>query len=228
MQAVLHRLLDHAEQFEAVLSAASELPNLIAIATDLFDAFVKQASEQGIDIEARAKDLLSLFQQLTAPENAAALRVLVDQLPHLATAANHLNELPNLAAIATDVFDEWSSQLKADGIQLEESVRNGLYAALYLGGQIHRDELDRLGFLLKSEVLSEHSVATVGMAGAALSNCHEQVCHSPIPKQIGLFGLLKAMRNPQTKRALVFAVQFSKCFGGMLEDMEKSQSADPR
>jgi hypothetical protein len=129
-----------------------------------------------------------------------------------------LGELPNLFAIAMDVFDEWAVQLKQQGIELESSLRNGLHAALYLGGQIRREELDRLGFLLKSEVLSEQSVETVGMAGSALSSCRRGTCEEPVAKRVGLFGLLAAMREPGVQRAVSFAVQFGKCFGNILEE----------
>ena len=129
-----------------------------------------------------------------------------------------LDELPNLVATAMDVFDEWAIQLKAEGIDLERSLRQGLHAALYLGGQIRIEELDRMGFLLKSDVLSENSVATVGMAGSALSSCHRGTCEHPLPKRVGLFGLLSAIRDPNTQRALSFGLQFAKCFGGVLDN----------
>ena len=215
---VLHRLLDHAESLDQMLSVARDLPSLIAIAVDFFDAISLKASQEGIDIEQRASDLFALLVQVTEPDNLRAIERLVAKLPKLEQGSALLDELPSLLATAMDVFDEWATQLKADGIALEQSLRQGLHAALYLGGQVRKEELDRIGFLLKSEVMSENSVATVGMAGSALSSCHRGTCEHPVPKRVGLFGLLGAIRDPKTQRALSFGLQFAKCFGGVLED----------
>ncbi len=213
---VLHRLLDHAEALDQALTAAGELPNLMAIAVDLFDAVSRRAAENGIDIEQRATRLLQLLVQVTEPKNMAAIETLVARLPQFDQGGALLEDLPNLVATAMDVFDEWATELKDEGIDLERSLRQGLHAALYLGGQIRKEELDRLGFLLKSDVMSENSVTTVGMAGSALSSCREGTCEHPVPKRVGLFGLLGSLRDPNTQRALAFGLQFAKCFGGVL------------
>lgn len=216
-QEMLHRLLDRAEDLDKMLAMTGEVPNLLAIATDLFDSFARQAAEEGIDLQQRVADVLSIVKQLTEPRNVKALQVLANHLPKIQQAVEMSDELPNLAAIATDVIDEWARDLKKDGIDLEQSLKNGLHAALYLGGQIQRDELDRLGYLLRSDVLSEFSVETVGLAGSALSSCRQGSCEHPVPERMGLFGLLGASRDPSTQRALAFAVQFGKCFGTLLE-----------
>ncbi len=224
---VLHRLLDHAESFDQALSLASELPNLLAIAVDFFDAVSRKASQDGIDIEKRATSLVKLLTQVTEPSNMRAIEQLVSQLPRLAQGSQLLDELPNLVATAVDVFDEWATQVKSDGIDLEQSLRQGLHAALYLGGQIRKEELDRIGYLLKSDVMSENSVATVGMAGSALSSCHQGTCEHPVPKRVGLFGLLGAIRDPNTQRALSFGLQFAKCFGGVLDTRPENNLCPP-
>jgi uncharacterized protein YjgD (DUF1641 family) len=215
---VLHRLLDHAESLDQALCVVGDLPNLIATAVDFFDAISQRASQQGIDIESRASGLVRLLKQITDPTNLRAIEKLVALLPQLAEASAIIEDTPNLVATAMDVFDEWASDLKREGIDLEHSARQGLRAALYLGGQIRKEELDRLGFLLKSDVLSENSVTTVGMAGSALSSFREGSCEHPVPKRVGLLGLLSSIRDPNTQRALAFGLQFAKCFGGILDE----------
>lgn len=217
-QQMLHRLLDRAEQLEQILQMTSELPNLLAIATDFFDTIARRAADEGIDLQQRSADVFQLLKEVTEPKNLQAIRALVAQLPRLERGSELAGELPNLLAVAIDVFDEWAIQLKEEGIELESSLRNGLHAALYLGGQIRREEMDRLGFLLKSDVLSEPSVETVGMAGSALSSCRRGTCEQPAPKRMGLLGVLTAMRDPGVQRAVSFAVQFGKCFGNLLEE----------
>ena len=220
---VLHRLLDHAESLDQMLKVASDLPNLLAIAMDFFDAISRKASQEGIDIEHRTTQLMKLVVQVTEPNNMRAIERLVGRLPKLEEGSALLDELPNLIATAMDVFDEYAAQLKSEGIDLEQSVRQGLHAALYLGCRISEDELDRIGFLLKSDVLDVHSVETVGMAGSALSSCRRGTCEHPVPKRVGLFGLLKSIRDPNTQRALSFGLQFAKCFGGVLDEKSKTK-----
>ncbi|XZE56467.1 DUF1641 domain-containing protein [Planctomycetaceae bacterium SH139] len=219
---ILHRLLDRAESFDRMLQMADELPNLLAIATDFFDAISRKAAQDGIDLEQRTTHLVKLLVQITEPRNLQALEQLVARLPKLEASSVLIDELPNLLATAMDVFDEWATNLKASGIDLEQSLRRGLHAALYLGGQIQHEELDRIGFLLKSDVLNEHSVATVGMAGSALASCRRGTCEHPQPERVGLLGLLFAMRDPKTQRAVSFGLQFAKCFGSTLEENHAS------
>ena len=224
---VLHRLLDHAQSLDQMLTTVGELPNLLAIAVDFFDATCRKASQDGIDIEQRATRLVKLLIQVTEPNNMRAIEKLVSRLPKLEEGSALLDELPNLLATAMDVFDEWAAMQKAQGIDLEQSIRQGLHAALYLGGKLNREELGRIGFLLKSEVLSENSVATVSMAGAALSSCHQGSCEHPVAKRVGFWGLLSAMRDPNTQRALSFALQFAKCFGGVLDKTPAGDLCSP-
>lgn len=170
-----------------------------------------------------------LNERLQDPQTVAALNRLLDQADDLSNSIQQARELqetlPNLLAMATDVFDEYAIKLKAQGIDLETSLRQGLHAVLWLGSQIRTEELDRLGYLLRSDVMNEHSVETVGMAGSALASCRRGTCEHPVPKRIGLLGLFSAMRDPNTQRALAFAVQFAKCFGGVLEK-SKPDSCD--
>lgn len=213
----LHRLLDRAESLDQMLQVADELPNLIAIATDFFDAISRKASEDGIDLEQRATQLATLLIKVTEPANMQAIGRMVARLPKLEEGSAFLDELPNLLATAVDVFDEWAGNLKSEGIDLELSIRQGLHAVLYLGGQIQKDELDRVGFLLKSDMLNEHTVQTVGMAASALTGCRSGDREPASPQRVGLFGLLSAIRDPNIQRALSFGLQFAKRFGGELE-----------
>jgi hypothetical protein len=220
----LNRLLDRAGDLEKLLTMTADLaksaPNLAAIATDTVDEACRQASEQGIFVEQRLQGLMRLLLKLTEPETVAAAEGLLGRLAKLDEASKLIDDLPNLIAMAMDVFDEWSAKLKEDGIDLEASLRQGLRAALWLGAQIRQDELERLGFLLRSDVLNPHSVEAVGMAGTALATCQQGVCQHPVPKRVGMLGMLSALRDPDTQRAIAFGVQFAKCFGNTLTERQ--------
>jgi hypothetical protein len=94
-----------------------------------------------------------------------AIQGLASRLPQLAAAAEMADEVPNLVAIVTDVFDEWAVKLKADGIELETAIRQGLHTALWMGQRVSEVELDRMGMLLRSDVMDESAVETVAWPG---------------------------------------------------------------
>jgi hypothetical protein len=219
--AALNRLLDRAGDLEKWLRLLADFessaPNLIAVATDSIDDACHRANEQGIQIDQRLQGLTRLLVRLTEPETLSAAEGLLGRLVTLHQAGDWIDELPNLIAIAVDVLDEWTASLKQEGIDLEASLRQGLRAALWLGSQIRQEELERLGYLLRSDVLHPHSVEAVGMAGTALASCHQGACEHPAPKRVGMWGLLTALRDPNTQRAVAFGLQFAKCFGNALD-----------
>ena len=220
----LIRLLDRAGDLEKLLALTASIekstPDLAAIATDTVDEACRRATEQGIHVEERLQGLMRLLLRLTAPETLLAAEGLLGRLAKLDEASRLFDDLPNLIAIAIDVFDEWTAKLKHDDIDLEASLRQGLRAALWLGTQIRHEELERLGFLLRSDVLNPHSVEAVGMAGTALASCHQGACEHPMPKRVGMLGMLSALRDPNTQRAVAFGVQFAKCFGNTLTERQ--------
>ena len=190
----------------------------MAIVVDLMDEVSRKAGERGVHLEERLTALAGLLVQVSEPQNIAALKELIARLPLLAQGMAMVDELPNLLATVMDVLDEWAAKLKQEGISLDESLRRALHAGLYLGGQIREEELDRIGYLLKSEVMSQNAVETVGLAGAALTRCRQGTCDQPVPPRVGLLGMLKALQDPSTQRAVSFGLQFAKCFGNALND----------
>jgi uncharacterized protein YjgD (DUF1641 family) len=223
----LNRLLDRVDQVAALLDHASaaqkSAPNLLATLVDLGDSIAHKAASDGVDLEQRAQGLFTLMMRLSEPETIQAADRLLAGLPKLAEASQLLAEAPNIFATLMDVLDEWATQLKAEDIDVETSIRQGLHAALWLGARISETELERLGVLLRSDVLDEHAVEAVAMAGTALAKCQAGACELSVPGRVGIFGLLSALRNPDTQRALAFGLRFSQCFGNSLNrhDAEK-------
>lgn len=172
----------------------------------------------------------ALSERLRDPQTVAALTRLLDQADDLSQSIEKVKEfqetLPNLVATAVDVFDEWAIKLRDQGINLETSLQQGLHAVLWLGAQVRTEELERLGYLLRSDVMNEHSVETVGMAGSALASCRKGTCEHPVPKRVGLLGLMSALRDPNTQRALAFGLQFAKCFGSVLDEKTNPAAAN--
>lgn len=157
-----------------------------------------------------------------AADPSALLNRLLERVEQVAAAVGRLEktaaEVPNLAGIAADTFDDWAAGMVGQGIDLEKAARQGLHAALWLGQRVSEPELERLGILLRSDVLDPHALATIGKLGRAMATCHEGACDVPSPGRLGPVGLLRALSDPDVQRALAFVVQVARCFGSQLAD----------
>jgi uncharacterized protein YjgD (DUF1641 family) len=78
-------------------------------------------------------------------------------------------------------------------------------------------KLDLLRDLFDSGILAHTSVDVVSKAGSALAA--STVDH---PESVGMFGLLRAMRDPDVARALGFLVRFARHFGRTLAPPDKA------
>lgn len=217
----LQRLLQRLEHVEAVATRlerlADQVPGLAATAADVFDESARNAAARGIDFEERLARLTQLLERLTADDTFPALLTLVDRVDRLEALTVRLDEVPGLIAIVTDVADEWARKLVAEGVDLDRAAAQGLRAALWLGERITEHELNRLGILLRSDVLEPHALAAVGKMGRALASCHEQQdADQGIPEQVGPVGLLRALNDPDIQRGLGFALRVAQAFGRSL------------
>jgi hypothetical protein len=214
----IEQRIDHLDRVAARLEElTNQVPPMIAVATDWFDEVSRRAANQGIDLEQRGERLAELLERLTASDTFPALRKLLERVDQLDALLTKLDEAPALLATVADIADEWADRLHAEGFDMERSVEQGLRAALWLGERISENELNRLGILLRSDVLEPHALAVVGKTGRALATCHEEhACDAKVPDQIGLVGLLRAFNDPDIRRALGFLVRVGKCFGHSL------------
>ena len=183
----------------------------LATGIDAVDESMAQSVEQGIDVDARMGQLLSVLVKLTEPENLKSLTLLIDRLPQLASLAKMADQLPGLLATLGDVADEFQQQCETDGIDLECSLRNGLHAALWFGCQVDRRHLSQLGDLLNSDLLSNENVSTLQDFSTAVKSARESSAETP--RKIGLTGLLGLLRNPSIQRSLGFLANVGEKFG---------------
>ena len=198
------------------------IDDAVATATDFVDESVARAVDSGVDVDERLVKLGHLIEKATEPSTLDALGQLFEALPKLTQLAKLAEDLPNLMATAGDVFDDYQQQCVANGIDLEKAITNGLQAFLYLGSQVDMDHLRRIGDLLASDILNPHALNVVENAAKSLNTAQQQACGSTSDR-IGMFGLLKALRDPQIQRSLAFAVQFGKCFGGNIDKKQQSK-----
>lgn len=213
----LSRLLGRAKDVDKLVARATEangaIDGLLATGVDVVDEQCKKVNESGTSIDERLGSLLGLLMKVTEPETVGAINKLVDRLPQLEQASRLLDEVPNLIAIAVDVFDEFARKMDADGIDLEKSLTQGLQAALWLGCRVSSVELERLGYLLRSDVMHPHALEVVGNAASSLANCQQDTCEMVTPERVGMLGMLSALRDPNVQKSIAFGIRFAKCFG---------------
>ncbi len=188
----------------------------IAAGTDAVDEQVSDAVRSGIDVDARMTGLVHLLEKLSEPAVLSALGQLLDSLPQL---TKLLKGTPNIVAMLGDMVDDYQERCAAEGLDMEKSLTNGFQTALWLGSNINKDHLDRIGDLLSSDILNPHAVSVVNNAAQSLTNAQRELGESTTQNQIGVLGLLAALRNPEIQRSLAFAVEFGKCFGKNLDDV---------
>lgn len=219
---LLERLLERVQHIDGVVSRleglADQAPPLVATAVDTLDEAGRRASAAGVDLDVRLDRVLRLADRLTADGTFDALERLLGRVEQIEAMSRALDQLPGFLATLGDVFDDWAARMNAQGIDLDTSLRQGLHAALWLGGRISEAELDRLGLLIRSDVLDPHALAVVAKVGRAIATCHEGACEARGPERIGPLGVLGALRDPDVQRSLAFAVQVARCFGGHLPE----------
>jgi uncharacterized protein YjgD (DUF1641 family) len=192
----LDLLLDKVESLEKRLSAyeslAAQLPGLLGMLTDTADELYQSASRAGVDVEERLRAALVLLEKLSQPQIVAAVNTLVQHLPML---AELLQQAPGLTAMAVDTLDELYEEARRHGVDIETILRRGLEATKVL---------------LESGVFHPEAVKVVGNAGYALVESQKSNQH------LGLFGLLRMLRDPDIQRANGFLIAFAKHFGSRL------------
>ena len=168
---------------------------------------------------------LSMPTTETAPA-AATLETLEERTRAIAEVAEGLRPLialaqqaPAFVAVLIDSFDEAMRTASNRGIDVERGVVNGAEAALRFGATMDAEKVRELDALLKSGVLAPGTLRIIAELGRALT----ETAAAP-PATPGVFGLLKALGQPDVQRALGFLVTFAALFGRRLRELPAVQS----
>jgi hypothetical protein len=204
------------------------LEGLVGIAFDVADEQAAKLSTSGSSptpADQQLAGVMTLVEHLTRKETAEALTALVDRAPQLRQLLIFTETAPDLLAMAVDTLDDWARRVNEDGVDLVQVARRGLRVAMWLGERISERELDRLGTLLRSDLLDPHALEVVAQAATALARTQEAVGAQPTPLRAGLVAGLRALREPGTQKSLAFAIQFSQVFGGLVGQPGESSLA---
>lgn len=211
LDGLVARLERITRSMEAITALADRLPPVAAIAADVADEAVTRGQAAGIDVDQRMHDALGLLERLTAPDTMRVLSALLDRLPQLEQALTLADQLPGMVSIGVDAADELVRDLSAKGIDVERGALNGASAALRFGALMGPAQVDSIEAVLKSGVLDPTVVGLVGRMGESFV----RAAAAP-PPPVGLGGMLRAMGNPDVKRALGLLLHVAAEFGRQL------------
>lgn len=156
---------------------------LVAFSLEAADGFLQRGDAVIESVADGVRDI----RGLAPPDELNLINTLIEGLPRLTASLPQLIEaLPQLTAT----------------LPLLSGVLTQLQTIL------QSEEFDAL---MNSGVFSPKTVGIVGQAGNALVDSYE--ANQADPKSVGMFGLLKAINDPDVQRALGFAVRFGKQFG---------------
>lgn len=144
----------------------------------------------------------------------ATLERLERRVEHMEGALGRLEgatgQVPAVVATFTDVLDGLVERLAARGIDVDERMRALLRAADHLTSP---RALDALASVLSSEILAHQTTEVVGRMGRAIVTAEHEA------RPLGMWGLLRALRDPEVQRAAGFLVAMARRFGEELESV---------
>jgi uncharacterized protein YjgD (DUF1641 family) len=211
----LNRLLDRLDTIEEAVEKLNVMmvqgPAMLAMMTDVADDVYREADAAGVDLDERLRLTLQLAERLTAPRTVEVLSQLMERMDDVEELIALSDQVPGFVAMMVDMFDDVYRQTEEAGYDLHKVIHEGPEAFIRINEFAASEAFKKL---LDSGVLDPQAIEIVGKAGDALVDCS---CQDETP-EVGLFGLLRAMRDPDTRRALGFLTAFGKRFGQELRD----------
>ena len=206
--AVLSGLLERIDQLEDLINVTGQAPGMVAMMTDVADEQYRLAAESGIDIEARMKAGLVLVEKLTTPQSMTVLSKLVDQMDTLDQAVGVLEQAPGMVAMGVDMADDMVRSAGELGFDVDQFTTQGLQALIKFSTLVASDDFDAI---IESGILDADAVTIIGDMGNTLAQCKQDP-----PQPMGIFGLMRAMRDPNAQIALGFLANFANRFGARI------------
>ncbi|PEN09461.1 hypothetical protein CRI93_01670 [Longimonas halophila] len=212
----LHRILDRLDAIEdavdGLATAVDQAPQAANMVTDMVDDGYRTAEAHGVDLDERMHLALQLTERLTAPKTVETLTRLMNRMDDVDRLIDLADQAPQAANMLVDMFDDAYRAAEASGHDPELVLRRTAEALSELSAFVGSDEFTALK---DSGILDPQAVSVVGKAGDALADCRRECGDEP--PQVGLWGLFKALRDPDTRRALGFLTSFGKHFGRKLQ-----------
>jgi hypothetical protein len=142
------------------------------------------------------------------------LQRLERRVEHLDDAIRRLEgataQVPAVIATVTDIVDGLVERLAARGIDVDDRMRALLRAADHLTSP---RALDALASVLSSEILAHQTTEVIGRMGRAIVTAEHEA------RPVGVWGLVRALRDPEIQRAAGFLIAMARRFGQELDSV---------
>ena len=186
------------EKINTLLAVADQVPVMISMTADAVDEEIRHACDRGVNIDKRVGTALRMAEKITDPKMEERFNQLLDLS----------DQMPGLTAMVIDILDEGYRKAVSQGLDLETLAQQGAFALKQMVALLGSEEFKAL---MSSGVLSPSTLNVVSQAGEALIES-QQAEH----KKVGLFGTMRALGDPDRKRAMGFVMTFMKNFGRKL------------
>ena len=181
---------------------------MAAMTMDIVDEVANDAVARGVDPVERVKALVALVETLSEPDTVNTLQGILRRVDRVEPLLEVVDQLPGLAAMAVDIFDEAVGRAVARGVDVQQALESGAKGFVKLGEFVLSEQF---ASFLDSGILDPESVSLVGRVGRALADVASEPSGAP-----GLLGLLREGRQEDVRRALHFGVRFGGRFGQLL------------
>ncbi len=193
-------------RLDRIEAALDRIPDLVATATDAVDDLARRLGEGPAGLDERARAASSAVERLTRPDTLARLESILAKADVLAEAVDALAQVPALAATAADTFDEIAGGLNERGVHLDERVKG---AFEWLERITNPRVQDHLAAMLK---VLEVTAEPAGRVAEKLADVTAR------PERVGLFGVMRAMRDPNVQMAVGQAMAVARAVGQAVEE----------
>jgi uncharacterized protein YjgD (DUF1641 family) len=217
---------------EIKTSAPNGLGRIIDLLPRIIDMLPQMtALVERLVVLSKTAEFQRLLDVLSNPDTLSAITAIMNNIEFLSMMITALDGFArradtvadNVAAGIADVVGTDTSkaltsalsllpQLSASMPKLIEALPQLIEVGQQLQPLLQSPEFNAL---MASGVFAPKTVSVVGQAGDALVESYDE--HRKQPKSLGLYGLLRALNDPDVKRALGFAAEFGKQFGKHLQ-----------
>lgn len=129
---------------------------------------------------------------------------------------SQLEQAPGMLAMLGDMFDEYARRMAKEGISLEESGINLVQLSLQLGRELGPQQAANLVQLLRVAAGNPKLVQLLGKLGEAAVPAGPGAAapSAAAPAKLGLFGLLRAIKEPAVQQSLQWSLDVARRFNG--------------
>lgn len=193
---ILQRLLEKVESIEKKLEKVTPLiekgETMTAIFTDSLDEGIRNSVP---NMEERLSAVFSLVNKLSDPAMIEKLNQLIELS----------DRLPGLISMVTDSVDESIMNATKNGLR-PDAIFSTL--ADFTAQLSKLTQSGQLKDLINSGIFDAGTLQVVAKAGKAMTSAQK----GPV-ENLGLFGMMRALRDPDVQHAAGFLVAFGKQFG---------------